>query len=413
MKEIILKTIDSSLYRNFISARQEKEMKSLATSLRGEKIYFINSTAFGGGVAELFYSLIPLIRSLGVDIHWYVIEGDNRFFAVTKKIHNLLQGGEGAITPEEIQYYLEVNKKNAEDFNFPVDLVVVHDPQPMPLPLFVSNKITDKPKLIWRCHIDTSRPNPQAKKLIQSFLPWYEKTIFSLDNFARGLGVRDKKIIIYPSIDPLSPKNKYLRAQVSRGIVRKFGVNLNHPFLLQVSRFDPWKDPIGVTDVYRSVKKKVPDVQLVLIGSMAMDDPEGWMFYERTLRHAGEDKEIFIFTNFDGVGSAEVNAFQRSATIILQKSIREGFGLTVSEALWKQKATIGGNVGGIRLQIENGKSGYLVNSNREATEKVEELLLDEVKRERFGEEGHRTVAKKFLTTRHVLDYLKLFKKLVN
>jgi len=413
MKEIILKTIDSSLYRNFISARQEKEMKSLATSLRGEKIYFINSTAFGGGVAELFYSLIPLIRSLGVDIHWYVIEGDNRFFAVTKKIHNLLQGGEGAITPEEIQYYLEVNKKNAEDFNFPVDLVVVHDPQPMPLPLFVSNKITDKPKLIWRCHIDTSRPNPQAKKLIQSFLPWYEKTIFSLDNFARGLGVRDKKIIIYPSIDPLSPKNKYLRAQVSRGIVRKFGVNLNHPFLLQVSRFDPWKDPMGVIKIYQSLKGEFPKLQLVLIGSLAHDDPEGQELYRKVKECAKKDKDIFVFTNLDGVGNLEVNAFQRLATVVLQKSIREGFGLTVSEALWKKRAVIGGSAGGITRQIHSGRDGYLIRSNEGCRRRIRELLLNKRKRKELGREGIRKVKSNFLLPRQALDYLRLFHQVIN
>jgi len=413
MKEITLRTIDSNLYRNFISAQQKREARSLAASLKGKKIYFINSTAFGGGVAELFYSLVPLIRSLGIDIHWYVIEGDNRFFAITKKIHNLLQGGEGTITPEEIQYYLKVNKRNAEDFDFPVDLVVVHDPQPMPLPLFISDRISNKPKLIWRCHIDTARPNPQAKRLIQSFLPWYDKAIFSLDSFARGLEVRDKRVIIYPSIDPLSPKNKHLRAQVSREIVRKFGVNPNHPFLLQVSRFDPWKDPLGVVKIYQSLKEEFPKLQLVLIGSLAHDDPEGQALYRKVKEYAKKDKDIFVFTNLDGVGNIEVNAFQRLATVVLQKSIREGFGLTVSEALWKKRAVIGGDTGGITRQIHSGRGGYLIRSNEGCRRRIRELLLDKKKRRELGKEGVREVKNNFLLPRHVLDYLYLFHQVIN
>jgi len=193
----------------------------------------------------------------------------------------------------------------------------------------------------------------------------------------------------------------------------KFGVDPSRQILLQVSRFDPWKDPIGVIDVYRNVKEKFSDVQLVLIGSMAADDPEGWKFYEGTLRYAEEDKSLFIFANFDDVGSVEVNAFQRSATVVLQKSLREGFGLTVSEALWKRKAVVGGNVGGIRVQIKDGENGYLINSNEEAVERIEELLSNSDKRAKFGQEGHLAVLSNFLTARHVLDYLKLFKGLLS
>ena len=410
MKEVGIKKGNLTRYTEYFSGKDKLIFKNLSEDLHGLRVAFVNSTSFGGGVAELLYSVVPLLKATGVDIHWYTIDGDGKFFNITKKLHNMLQGKEGSISNEERKYYTLVSAKNAEEFKEDFDVVVVHDPQPMALPMFSKNK---KTKWLWRCHIDSSTPFVQATDFVSQFLPLYDGTIFSTHTFAKGMSCEKNSTIIYPSIDPFSEKNKEFGEEEIKNVVSRYGVNPFKPILLQVSRFDPWKDPIGVTDVYRSVKKKVPDVQLVLIGSMAMDDPEGWMFYERTLRHAGEDKEIFIFTNFDGVGSAEVNAFQRSATIILQKSIREGFGLTVSEALWKQKATIGGNVGGIRLQIENGKSGYLVNSNREATEKVEELLLDEVKRERFGEEGHRTVAKKFLTTRHVLDYLKLFKKLVN
>ena len=287
---------------------------------------------------------------------------------------------------------------------------MVHDAQPMALPMFLKN---EKTKWIWRCHVDTSDPFSQASNFVKQFLALYDKAIFSMPIFARGMNYEKNSIVMYPSIDPFSEKNKELSKKEVRDIISKFGVNPSKPFLLQVSRFDPWKDPIGVINVYRRVRKEISNVQLVLIGSMATDDPEGWEFYKRTLRHAGEDEEVFIFTNFDGVRSVEVNAFQRSAAVMLQKSIREGFGLTVSEALWKRRAVVGGNVGGIKLQIENGKSGYLINSDEEAAEKVEDLLVNRSRRKKFGEDGHERVKREFLITRHILDYLKLFKGLLN
>lgn len=410
MKEVGIKKGNLTRYTDYLDGQDKLIFNNLSEDLRGLRVAFVNSTSFGGGVAELFYSIVPLLKASGVDIHWYTIDGDKQFFNITKKLHNMLQGKEGTITTEEREYYTLISAKNAEAFNEDFDVVVVHDPQPMALPMFSKNKRT---KWLWRCHVDTSAPFNEAHDFAKQFLPLYNETIFSTHTFAKGMDCEKNSTIIYPSIDPFSEKNRELSEGEIKNVISKFGVDPSKPIILQVSRFDPWKDPIGVTDVYRSVKKKIPDVQLVLIGSMATDDPEGWGFYERTLRHAGEDKDIFIFTNFDGVGSTEVNAFQRSATVMLQKSIREGFGLTVSEALWKWKATVGGNVGGIKLQIEDGKSGYLVNSDKEAVDKVEELLVDKAKREKFGQEGHRTVAKKFLTTRHILDYLKLFKKLVN
>ncbi len=279
----------------------------------------------------------------------------------------------------------------------------------MALPFFLKNK---KTKWAWRCHIDTTTPSAQARDFAEEFLPLYDKTIFSMDTFAKGMNCEKNSVVIYPSIDPFSEKNKNLTDEQITAVICSYGLDLSKPILLQVSCFDPWKDPIGVIDVYRSVKEKFSDVQLVLIGSMATDDPEGWEFYERTLRHAGEDEALFVLTNFDGVGSVEVNAFQRSATVVMQKSLREGFGLTVSEALWERKAVVGGNVGGIRVQIKDGENGYLINSNEEAVERIEELLLNNDKRVKFGEEGYENVEKKFLTTRHALDYLKLFKRLV-
>ena len=406
MKEVHLADLNLTKYRRFISPRQNKEIQSLATTLKGKRIYFVNSTSFGGGVAELFSSLVPLIRSLDIDIHWLVLEGDPNFFQFTKKVHNLLQGGRGDITKEEINYYLDINKRNSEELNNlpPADIIVIHDPQPMSLPLFLSYK----PKLIWRCHIDTSRPNKQVKKLVLSYLPLYNKAIFSLDSFAQGLKVVENKIIIYPSIDPLSPKNQKIKLSLARNIIKSFGINIKQPFLLQVSRFDKWKDPLGVIRVYRSLKKEFPLLQLVLVGSLADDDPEGVDLYKKIKDISRKDKDIFVLTNKDGVGNLEVNAFQRLAIVVLQKSIKEGFGLTVSEALWKKKAVVAGKVGGITVQINDGVHGYLIQKNEECIQNVRKLLLSKQLRDRLGNEGVKKVQHSFLLPRHLLDYLRLF-----
>ena len=409
MKEVNVNEGSLAKYSEYLGSEDKVHFENLSKELHGLRVAFINSTSFGGGVSELSHSIVPLLRSSGIDIHWYTIDGDDRFFNVTKKLHNMFQGKNATINSSEKEYYTFINAKNARELKESFDIIVVHDPQPMALPLFLNNK---KTKWIWRCHIDTSVPSIQARDFAGEFLPLYDKTVFSMNTFAKGMNCEKSSVVIYPSIDPFSEKNRELGKEEIKNVMSKFGVDPSRQILLQVSRFDPWKDPIGVIDVYRSVKKKFSDVQLVLIGSMATDDPEGWKFYERTLRYAGEDKSLFIFTNFDGVGSVEVNAFQRSATVVLQKSLREGFGLTVSEALWKRKAVIGGNIGGIRVQIKNGENGHLINSNEEAVERIEELLSNSDKRAKFGQEGHFAVLNNFLTARHVLDYLRLFKGLV-
>lgn len=406
MREISAGKKNITDYKDFINSQERDDLKNLSGNLKGKRIAFINSTAFGGGVAELFQSIVPVTKSIGVDIHWFVMEGDEKFFSVTKKIHNMLQGKTDAVSKDEFNYYIEINRKNAAQFKDRFDIVVVHDPQPMAFPFFLKKTNSH---FIWRCHIDTTTPNAQAQDVVRQFLPAYENTIFSMNEFARGLGIK-KNEMIYPSIDPISEKNKPIPYNEAAEIVRKFGVDIEKPLIVQISRFDPWKDPLGVIDVYKKLKSSHKNLQLVLIGSMAADDPEGWQFYQKTLRHAGEDKDLFILSNLDGVGSREVNAFQRVATIVLQKSIREGFGLTVSEALWKKRAVIGGKTGGITVQIQHGENGYLVNSNTECTKNAEELILNEEKRNSFGEKGFRSVYKKFLITRHIKDYLRLFNK---
>ncbi len=404
MKEVAVGKKDILLYSGFIPKEDLGVLKDFSKKLKGKHIAFVNSTAFGGGVAELFHSIVPLSRSMDVDLHWFVMEGDPKFFAITKKMHNMLQGKGGEITKEEFDYYLETNRKNAEEMRGDFDIIVIHDPQPMAIPFFMKQK---SGRFIWRCHIDTSVPNEQAKEIIKRFLPLYDEAIFSMDAFAYGLSAPNYRII-YPSIDPLSPKNVDMTPSEVKEIVEKFGVDIKKPIIVQISRFDPWKDPLGVIDVYRELKKKYRDIQLVLIGSMATDDPEGWKFYQKTLRHAGEDKDLFILSNLDGVGNREVNAFQRAATIVLQKSIREGFGLTVSEALWKKRAVIGGRVGGITVQIRHGENGYLVSSNEECVQVADELLNNAERRNNFGIKGYEKVANEFLITRHIKDYLDMF-----
>jgi trehalose synthase len=409
MREVQLDGRNISAYEEFINEQTKRNLKTLSSALKGKKIAFVNSTSYGGGVAELFYSILPISRSLGVDLHWLVMDGDQQFFATTKKIHNMLQGKAGSLTSEEIQHYLDINRKNAEEVGENYDVIVIHDPQPMAMPLFLGKKAQH---FIWRCHIDTSVPGSEAMALVQRFLPLYERTIFSLDSFAKGLNIGNSDII-HPSIDPLSIKNIPIAKEIAEGIVSKYGVDPHRPMIVQISRFDPWKDPLGVIDVYREVKRAFKDIQLVLVGSMATDDPEGWQFYQKTLRHAGEDKDLFILSNLDGVGSREVNAFQRIATVVLQKSIKEGFGLTVSEALWKKRAVIGGNVGGITVQIQHGVNGYLVHENSECVEDIIDLLNAENRRLEFGERGFETVANKFLITRHIEDYLRLFASMLD
>jgi len=408
VKEINAKKRDIADYKEFIDSKENENLGKLSENLKGKRIAFVNSTAFGGGVAELFQSIVPVSRSMGVDMHWFVMEGDEKFFSITKKMHNMLQGKTGIISKEELDYYVAINRKNAERFKDKFDVVIIHDPQPMAIPSFLKNVSNH---FVWRCHIDTTIPDTQIREIMQRFLPDYENTIFSMNAFAEGLGVK-KNEVIYPSIDPLSEKNRPISYKESLEIVQRFGVNIHKPMIVQISRFDPWKDPIGVIDIYKKLKSHYKGLQLVLIGSMASDDPEGWRFYQRTLRHAGEDSNLYILSNLDGVGSREVNAFQRIATVVLQKSLREGFGLTVSEALWKKRAVIGGRTGGITVQIQDGENGYLVSSNEECIKDIEELLLNADKRQVFGRRGFKTVKEKFLITRHIKDYLRLFNKIL-
>lgn len=377
-----------------------------------KKIAMINATVFGGGVAEIMHSLIPLANDLGIKIDWWTMEGTDEFYNVTKAFHNCLQGQEGSLTEKAKEIYLKYNKLNAEAMkDWDYDIIVIHDPQPAALIDYVNRK--EGTKWVWRCHIDTSHANEEYWDFIHQYVKNYDACIFTMDEFVKEHELFPNLTFFTPSIDPLSSKNIPMDDETAKAIISRFGIDITRPLITQISRFDPWKDPLGVIDVYKIAKKEFPSVQLALIGSMATDDPEGWDYLYRSLRRAGEDYDIEIITNFNGVSNLEVNAFQAYSSVLLQKSIREGFGLTVSEGLWKGKPVIGGNVGGIKLQIDDGVNGYLVDTVEECAEKVLTLLRNPSIAEEMGEAGKEKVRKNFLITTNLLNYMRLFDRIVN
>lgn len=397
-------------YHRFIDEQTRNEIDALVRELRGKKAAMVNATAYGGGVAEILHSLVPLLKDMGLQIDWWVIQGGRDFYQVTKEFHNCLQGRDGLLGEEDKETYLRYNRLNAAAMaDWDYDFIVVHDPQPAALIDY--RKQGDRARWIWRCHIDTSAPNLEYWRFLDRFISRYDATIFTMREYVNQETTLNNLTLIAPSIDPLSLKNIPLAINEAHRIVGGFGVDLNRPLITQISRFDPWKDPLGVIEAYKIVRKEFPAVQLALVGSMASDDPEGWDYLYRTLRRAGEDYNIVIVTNFNGITNLEVNAFQTASEILLQKSLREGFGLTVSEGLWKGTPVIGGNVGGIKLQIEDGVTGYLVNSVEECAEKVLILLRNPPQALEFAVAGKEKVRREFLITRYALDYLRLFNKL--
>ncbi|GAB4114933.1 MAG: glycosyltransferase [Candidatus Caldatribacteriota bacterium] len=400
------KSLDS--YRDIIGEEELKKIKELALPLKGKKVVHINSTSFGGGVAEILSALVPLMNDIGLEADWQVIKGSEDFFNVTKILHNGLQGMEVRLTKENKELFLKYNQLNEQLFEGKYDFVVIHDPQPVAM---LSYRQEKKGKWIWRFHIDPTNAQENIWKFIKPFIEKYDAAIFTLKEYVKE-DLRAKKIaIIPPAIDPLSPKNIELSQEEINNIVTRYNVDMNRPIITQVSRFDPWKDPLGVIDMYREVKKEIKEVQLALIASMAHDDPEGWEYYEKTARHAGKDSDIFLLSNLKGVGNLEVNAFQRASDVIIQKSLREGFGLVITEALWKGKPVVAANVGGIPLQVDNRRTGYLVGDVNECAERVIYFLKNPTIAREMGLAGKEYVRKNFLITRLLKDYLSLFNSL--
>jgi trehalose synthase len=385
------------------------EIKALAEPLAGKRVVHVSATAFGGGVAEINYTLVPLMQDAGLEVEWRIIRGADDFFNVTKTIHNAIQGDPHGLSDSHREIFRRYQELNAREFTDDYDFVIVHDPQPAGL---IDHFEQSSARWIWRGHIDFSSPNEDVLSFLVPSLRQYDATIFHLHEYVpQGAGLPDA-YIWPPAIDPLAPKNMALSPEDAAYIVDQFGIEVERPLITQVSRFDPWKDPLGVIDAYRTVKAEVPEVQLALVGSMAHDDPEGWDFYNRTVEYAAGDPDIYILSNLNNVGSVEVNAFQVHARAVLQKSIREGFGLTVSEALWKGRPTVAGNVGGIRVQIQHGETGWLVDSPETTAAAVLEILADPDNARAQALRGKEYVRRHFLTPRLLRDWLVLFNRLL-
>jgi trehalose synthase len=396
-------------YRLLISDELFDEIVALARELRGVRICHINSTAFGGGVAELLTRYLPALQALGVSADWRLIHGRPEFFTVTKAFHNALQGADYELRGAEQSLYLEVNEQSAALLDADYDVFVVHDPQPAAIRHFTGARGA---KWIWRCHIDTSAPNEGVSRFLRPFIAEYDAVIFTMTEFLLPELQARRMAFIAPAIDPLATKNMDLPRDLCRQAMADAGIDLSRPVLVQVSRFDPWKDPLGVIQVYRLVKAEMPGVQLALIGAMAGDDPEGWELLDRVEEESANDPDMYVFTNIGGVGSMEVNVFQRGCDVVIQKSLREGFGLVVSEALWKGKPVVAGRAGGIPMQFPPGFERYVIDGVASCAEQVLHLLQHPGERGAFGRAGREHVRQHFLLPRLVRDELRLIKELL-
>jgi trehalose synthase len=387
-----------------------EEIRRLAEPLRGKRLVHLSATAFGGGVAEINYALVPLMKDAGLDAEWRIISGAEEFFAATKTIHNALQGDPVGLTKTQEEVYRRFQALNAEQFAEDYDFVLVHDPQPAGL----IEHFPDSPAhWVWRCHIDLSQPNRDVLGFLLPWLARYDAAIFHMQEYVPRVAEMPPAFIWPPAIDPLTPKNMALSAEDAAYIVDQFGIDVERPLLTQVSRFDPWKDPLGVIDAYRIVKAERPDVQLALVGSMAHDDPEGWDYYNRTVTYAEGDADVYILSNLNNIGSVEVNAFQVHSAAAIQKSTKEGFGLTVTEALWKTRPMVASRVGGIVAQIQDGETGWLVDpySPEECAQACLEILADPAAARQRALRGKEFVRRNFLMPRLLRDWLVLLNKL--
>ncbi len=374
-------------------------LQMLGAKLHNKSFLHINSTRAGGGVAEILQRMIPIIKELGIDARWEVIEGDSRFFDITKKIHNALQGNPEKINEKMWQYHYEVNRNNAENLNLEADAVLIHDPQPVPLIGFRKNG-----RWIWRCHIDLSNPQKEVWDYLSRYCEKYDSAVLSVAKFARSMPIDE--FIVSPAIDPVSEKNRELTDDEINATLNKFKIPLDRPIILQVSRFDRFKDPVGVIMAYRIVKK-YNDCILILAGSPATDDPEGDIVLNEVKEYASGDPDIYILL-LPPSSDKDINSLQRTATIILQKSLKEGFGLTVSESMWKGKPVIGGAVGGIPLQIIHSVTGFLVHSVEGAAFRIRQFLNNPEMVKRIGENAREYVRKNFLITKQIRDYLSIW-----
>lgn len=374
------------------------DLMLVAEKLKGKIVQHINSTAVGGGVAEILNRMVPLLTELGVDSRWDVVKGGEEFFWVTKKFHNALHGNKEEITQHDFDIFMETSRRSIEQLDTYGDIVFVHDPQPIAL---INKKSANK--WIWRCHIDISNPDQAVWKYLRSFVDKYDAAVFSTPSFSQNLPIR--QFLIPPSIDPLSDKNKDLPGEFIKSVLEKYGIVENKPIITQISRFDRLKDPIGVIEAFREVKRHI-DCQLVLAGGTAADDPEAIEVLEEVREKAQHDSDIHILLMPHN--DIEINALQRGSTIIIQKSIKEGFGLTVAEALWKAKPVVASAVGGIPLQITHKYSGLLCHTIEGAAFAIKQLLNAPEYAQKLGQNGREHIRNNFLLTRHLRDYMLMF-----
>ncbi|TMM10138.1 MAG: glycosyltransferase [Actinobacteria bacterium] len=393
-------------YTHLVGRPLIEEIRQLVDDLNGLRVLHLSATAFGGGVSEILYTLVPLMHDVGLEAEWQVMIGREEFFHATKLLHNALQGNPVDLSREEWHVYERFNEINAQQVTGEWDVIIVHDPQPLAIRRHAEARAKH---WIWRCHIDMSAPNEPTLERIVPLIEEYDGSVYHLEQYVpANLDGRGPTHILPPAIDPLSPKNMALSPEDAAFVCDQFGIDVDRPLLCQVSRFDPWKDPLGVIDAYRLVNEEMPEVQLALVGSMATDDPEGWEFFNSTLEYAGGDPDIKILNNLNNVGSIEVNAFQSQAEVVIQKSMREGFGLTVSEALWKARPFIGGDVGGIPLQVQDGKTGFLVRSPEECADRALRFLREPELGKQLGRAGKEHVRQNFLSPRLLRDWLRVF-----
>ena len=398
-------------YLPLVGADTVDRIRDRSASLRGARVLHLSATAVGGGVAEMLLSLIPLMRDVGIKADWYVPRLDNSFYDVTKTFHNALQGKKVRWSPRFMEVYDATNSDIARGLARHIDrydVVVVHDPQP----LAVRSHFNGSARWMWRCHIDLTEPHARTWNALAPYLDDYDLAVFSTREYVPS-GLTTRTATALPCIDPFRPKNATLQAGAVSTVLRKYGVDTQRPYMLQVSRFDPWKDPLGVLEAYRRVKARIPGIQLVYMASMANDDPEGAVVYRRVHRAAGNDPDAHLLAlnvplKEVNANAHEVNAFQRGAHVVLQKSLREGFGLTVAEALWKRRAVVAGDVGGIRYQVRDGWNGFLVDSVEKCADRVTHLLENRDDARRLGRRGRETVRREFLFPRLLEQYVDWF-----
>jgi trehalose synthase len=387
-------------YESVVGKDVIEELYILASHVGKRSIKMVNSTATGGGVAEMLHCIVPLLNELGVETKWEVIKGGSDFFDITKAFHNALQGNEEILSEKAFNTYLAYNEMNSSEMNFDEDLIVIHDPQPAAL---IQRSPHWKNKWVWRCHIDMSNPNGQVWEFLRPYIEQYDAAIFSSPLFSPELSIPQYRF--YPAIDPLADKNRDLDVAYINSTLEKYKIPRDKPIISQISRYDPWKDPVGVIQAFKMAQKNV-DCRLLLVGDKAADDPESETILTKVKEEAGDNPDIHIIFLTQSIAT-EINAFQRASDIVVQKSIREGFALTVSEALWKYRPVIGGSVGGIPAQIIHGFTGMLVHSVEGASLQIRKLLSQPELARTLGENGHQRVKDEFLITKSLKRYLLL------